>query len=816
MKVSIDWIQDFVDLKSLPVAELAERFTLGAAEIEEVQTVGDYWEKISVAQITGITPHPEADKLNLVTFDYGAEETKTVVCGASNVRIGLKTPFAPIGTTLPIGFTLEPKKIRGILSDGMLCSEQELGLCENSEGIMELPEEAPVGKTLREYWGKKTDVIIDIENKSLTHRPDMWGHFGMAREFAALTKRPLKNPYDHLWAEKLKKQIPGGESPIKVSVNQESAGLAYFALSLDNVTVGHSPSWMVERLEAAGFRSLNNIVDISNYVMLELGFPLHIFDRDKISGETLEIKRMGVEESFITLDEQERKLIPTDTVISDKKGPLVLAGIMGGLSSGVSEKTTKILIEVANWKAAEVRKTSTRLGLRTDSSQRYEKSLDSLQCEKTLLRTLELILSLCPQAKVVGKIEYDGKNLEDYTPLKIKTSADKISRVLGYEVTQKRVEDILKALDFKIEGELLVTVPSFRATKDIECEDDLIEEIGRVIGYGEITPASPLLPVFPVSLSAEKILMRRIQDFLVSHTQALEVLTYPLIGKKLLDKTHWPLPESENQLRLVNALSIEAEMMRPSLIPSTLELAQKNSKHFHHFKSFEIGRAYLPTSKKETFFEERTQLIISFYHREKGVFLNLVNQVERLLKAMNIPAQIQRPQERFTNLVCPHSWIGRHPHEAYDLRIMGKMNGVITSVHPLLLRELKIRGHLAFALIDLTEASQKELARKVNYSPLPKFPGSSFDWTITAPKEALVSEIFEALKKVKNKDLQNIKIVDIFTPAPAPNIQAESKFITLRAQFQNPEKTLGTEELGTARDQLIEILERAGFPLKRE
>jgi phenylalanyl-tRNA synthetase beta chain len=595
MLVSLDWINDFVKTPSdLSSKDLGIKLTLATAEVEEVNEVGLFWQQIRVAEITSIEPHPQADKLNIVSFKLGDNESFKVVCGASNVKVGLKTPFAPIGTTLPVGFTLEPKKIRGILSEGMLCSEEELALSESSSGIMELPADTPIGISLKDLWKKTSDIIFDIDNKSLTHRPDLWGHYGFAREFATIFDQPLKDSFSAEWMEHLKKSIDNSaEAPIKVHVDKDSACLAYFGLSIDGVSVGASPVWMKERLENAGLRSINNIVDISNYVMLELGHPLHIFDRDLIHGNQVTIKNLNEQQAFITLDEVERDLIVGDCVISDEEKPLVLAGIMGGLSSSVSETTGNVFIEVANWDAAQVRRTSTRLGLRSDSSARFEKTLDSTMCERVLIRAFELICELCPEAKVRGPIVYSGNSLDDISPVIIKMSADKIRTTLGKDVETERIQHILTSLGFSIQADgenLSITVPSFRATKDIDGPSDIIEEIGRIVGFDNIDPVGPLLNVFPVRLSTEQIFKRRAQDFLSMHGHALEVTTYPLIGDKLLKKIGWK-EISTSPLRLLNALSSDQALMRDSLIPSFVETAALNSKVFDQNRFFEFGRS---------------------------------------------------------------------------------------------------------------------------------------------------------------------------------------------------------------------------------
>ena len=450
MLVSVNWIKDFVDVSGISTADLRTKLTLAVAEVEKVHQREVLPEKIRVAEVHKVEPHPKADKLKLVTFDWGQPELHKVVCGATNVRVGMKTPYAPVETHLPCGIFLQAKDIRGFVSEGMLCSEVELGLGKDADGIMELDDKAPVGEPLRKTLDQKEDTVIDFDNKSLTHRPDLWGYWGLAREFSLALKKPLNNPFDKKWMEEREASFTDATPPVTLKVESDSSCLAYWGLSVDNITVGPSPKWMQARLEAAGLRSINNIVDISNYVMMELGMPLHIFDRDEIKGGRLTIELMGKEGTLKTLDEVERKLLPDDTIIRDDKRPLVLAGIMGGLDSGVSSKTERIFIESANWKAAKLRKTSTRLGLRTDASTRYEKSLDSNNCYRTLLRTLDLVKQLCPKAQVVGRPVYGGENLGQQEKRVLQTSLENITKILGLTIKEEDVLSIFEALDFTV------------------------------------------------------------------------------------------------------------------------------------------------------------------------------------------------------------------------------------------------------------------------------------------------------------------------------------------------------------------------------
>ncbi|MFT6633401.1 MAG: phenylalanyl-tRNA synthetase beta chain [Bacteriovoracaceae bacterium] len=807
MNISLNWVNDFVKLPSIDADDLANSFTMTTAEVEGVTTSFSHLKEIRVAQIKTVTKHPEADKLNLVTFDFGGKETKEVVCGAPNVREGLKIPYAPLGVTLPNGLTLEPKKIRGILSEGMLCSETELGTGEGTSGLMELPEDAVIGMPMIEFLKMEADTILDVDNKSLTHRPDLWGHYGIAREFSAAYEVDLADPYNEAWKKSIEAQFNKDKSPITPKVEADSACKAYWGLSVDNIKVGPSPEWMVNRLEACGLRSINSIVDVSNYVMLELGMPLHIFDRNAIKDNTIHIKRIGKEDTFKTLDEVDRNLLEYDTVICDSEKPLVLGGIMGGLNSGVIDETTSVFIEVANWTAEEVRKTSTRLGLRTDSSQRYEKSLDSLQCYKTLLRTYDLLKQLNPDAKIIGKPEYGGHDLSKIEAKVIKTSKKTICTTLGHEVPEEKLLSIFNRLDFKVknsDGNYEITLPSFRTTKDIEYEACIIEEVGRVIGYDNIVPVSPKSDIQTTRFESTKSLHRKVQDFMVLNGNSLEILTYPLIGKKLLDKANWPVMNEE--LVLVNALSKDADRMRPSLVPHALNTVAVNAKNFDSFNFFELGRSYLPDAKN--FSTERHQLIIGMFDKKGSPFVSLINTVEKLLTTLNINYDLTSDTGKFVNPLVSKEWLGMHPHENVNVRIMGKFHGVITSVHPLALRQFKAKGNFSFAVIDFTDFHSRELKAKTKYSPISKFPTSRFDCTVLVDKNIPVAETVAALKKIKSKEITEPKIVDVFSQDETHNA------VTVTVTFEDPTKTLTSDFIKECEGKVVEGLAKAGYPLK--
>ncbi len=806
MYISINWIKDYVDLpEDISPQELGVRFTLATCEVEEVETTGTHLQEVKIAQITGIEPHPDADKLRLVTFETGAGE-KRVVCGAPNVEVGKKVPFAAVGVTLPGGFTLVPKKIRGVESEGMLCSESELDLNDSHEGLMILSEDAVLGMSLAEHLGAESDIIFDIDNKSITHRPDLWGHYGMAREFGAIFGKPLKDVFSESWKEDLRKLYTYEEPPVTLHVDPDSCCLGFKGLSMDNVTIKPSPQWMQDRLNACGMRPINNIVDISNYVMLETGMPNHIYDRDTIKGGEIHVRLMGEDSVFVTLDEQKRKMVARDSMVCDKERVSGIGGVMGGLDSSIHDTTTKIFLESANWQDSEVRRTSVRLGLRTDASQRYEKYLDTNLLEQTILRLAELMKESCPEAVVVGSMQEDG--VKDTPELKITVSVDKISRVLGTNVSEERVISILESLDFGVEksgNSLIVTVPSYRATKDIEYEDDIIEEIGRIIGYDNITPVSPVNMTETTRLSEAKLMQRRVQDFMVFNGRALEVMTYPMIGEKLLDQVAWPV--KNEKLTLVNALSPELSRMRPSMVPTLLEKAAQNQKNFPSFRLYEMGRSYLELEGKD-YSQDRYQLGVVFFDKTGSPFMDLMNVVEPLMNFLNLKTQFEPMDSRYPNPLVQADWPGLHPNEYVNIKVMGKNSGFVNTIHPVITRKLKIKGNLSIAILDITDFMDREIKDKTKYNALPKFPGSDFDCTVVAGAHVPVSEILLVMKRIKLKQVESVKVVDVF------KMSDEEKAVTLRTRFLDREKTLTPETLKDAEEKVVATLAAGGFTLK--
>ncbi|MFT5128939.1 MAG: phenylalanyl-tRNA synthetase beta chain, partial [Rhodothermales bacterium] len=537
MHISFNWMRDFapIELGESPT-RLGEIISLAIAEVEGVSSHGDALGQVTVAEVLETEPHPNADSLKIATLNDGTR-IRRIVCGAPNCKAGIKTPFADIGAQLPdtdkdgnpTVFTITPREIRGVESDGMLCSGRELQLSEDHDGIWIFPEDAPVGTKMSELddFRAAKDVLLEVDNKSLTHRPDLWGHYGFAREMAVVQNVPLA-PYPG--------QEPDSDTDCEFRIDNRIPDQCrrYAGLHIDGITVAPSPPWLTQRLKAVGMNSINNIVDITNYVLLELGQPMHAFDVTTLRGRQITVRHASEGETFLALDEKEYELGPTDIVIDDDGRPVALGGVMGGLETGVTSSTTNIFLESANFAATPIRLTANRLDLRSDSSSRFEKSLDPEHVPMALRRAWQLIRQLCPGATCSGGIVDDFAT--PYAPIAIATSHNFLRQRLGAPVEDDFIDRVLSGLGFGLSGDLDISVPSWRGTKDVAIPEDIVEEVGRHFGYDNIVPHAPSFELQVPAANASRSLERQLKAILTEGHGFHEILCYPMIGPKLLEK----------------------------------------------------------------------------------------------------------------------------------------------------------------------------------------------------------------------------------------------------------------------------------------
>ncbi|MBC8429547.1 MAG: phenylalanine--tRNA ligase subunit beta, partial [Dehalococcoidia bacterium] len=712
MKVSLKWLQEYVDI-TLPTADLANRLTMAGTEVKVWQVIGGNWENIVVGQIVAINPHPSADRLTLPTIDLGTEQ-QAVVCGAPNLRLGDKVAFARVGAQLIDGhsgqvFRLKSAKIRGVVSNGMVCSEKELGISDSHEGITVLPAEAPVGTPLADYMG---DVIFDLD--ITPNRPDCLSVIGIAREVAALTGQGLHLP-----------EVGYEESPspmgkqISVDIVDPDLCPRYCASLITGIEVAVSPRWMQQKLLAYGMRPINNIVDITNYVMLEYGQPLHAFDYHQIRGKKIIVRRADNGEAVVTLDGVKRVLSEDTLVIADEEQAVAIAGVMGGADSEVTQQTTAILLESANFNPASIYHTGNTLNLPSEARLRFERGISPELTLPALKRATQLIIQLASGEAAKGLADvYPGKLERE--PILLSTG--EVKRLLGVEFSLDQITGALASLGFDCKpagsaSEVWVTAPYWRS--DIHQAVDIIEEVARIIGYDKI-PASMLSEPLPRQ-NPEPILDLKWE---VSHSLIgygfQEVLTYSLTSLELLNKLlPEPHPLEPIPLRMANPMTADQEYLRPNLRANLLAALSANRRHEDgSIRLFELGKVYLPRPNDlpdepevlcavlcGTRFEESWQggeELLDFFEA-KGI-------VEGLLSQLGVEANFEPSVDE-----------SLHPSKQAAIAIGDNRLGVIGELHPKVLDAFEISGNVYLFEINLAALLPFTIGHKV-FQPIPRFP----------------------------------------------------------------------------------------------
>ena len=811
MKFSLQWLHRYVDLADLlhdeqSIANLADRFTLSVAELEGYERVGGELDSVIVARIVSCEQHPNADRLRVCQVNDGSDELRTIVCGAPNAREGLVTALALPGSKFN-GFKIKVSKVRGVESCGMLCAPDELGLGEGHEGIWELPNDLTPGLKLAEVMPIR-DVIFEVDNKSITHRPDLWGHYGIAREVAGLLKRELKP----LNTEVALGQI---DAPF-VDVTDAVACPRYCALEIEGLNVAPSPLWMQILLHRCETRAINNLVDTTNFVMLELGQPLHAFDAREIHSEHIIVRRAHEGESVVTLDRQERKLSTDDLLICDAHRPIALAGVMGLENSEVREDTTAVVLEAANFKPEVVRRTAVRLGLRTEASARFEKSLDPSYPKFGALRFARLVSEMCPSAKVRG-------HMADFWPsppseITIETSVSYINRRLGTQLTGDEVRGFLSSVAFAIADEdgdhMTVTVPSFRATKDVAIQEDLVEEVGRLFGYDNITPSQPVVEISKPYRHPMRTLQRKTRTILSGSLGFYELRNYSFDSEPLLDRIGRP---SLPALELKNPLSNDQRFLKTSLIPNTIAAIERSIAHCDQIKVYEIGRTFEAMSAEEVRAEPERLPKQPF--KLCGA---LWRRVGAELKSAELGADWSESDRAYFELKgCLESLVtelntslkftksdGGQPvwmHPARCARIFdlsGAPIGYIGGLHPDVIENSALSAYSAVFELSLEALDALNLSYG-NYQEIPKYPAISYDLSIIVPEEISYTQLKTYIEQAHKSWVKSVDCVSIYRGEPIPDGQ---KSVTVQIEFQNRNATLEMDQVNKVVDKLVKRL----------
>jgi phenylalanyl-tRNA synthetase beta chain len=774
MKFSINWLAEFTGPLALPARELANLITLKTAEQEGVEAVGQHLPHVVAARVVNV-------RNRVVEIDAGpALGSRTVYCGAPNVVPGMISAYVPAGVVLN-GKPIDKAIVHGVESDGMLASGAELGLNRDAAGILELDPTLAPGAPLPNCL---PDHIIDIDNKSLTHRPDLWGHLGMAREVAALLRRQLHDPVD------LSLLPLGAASPLKIEIEDTSLCPRYSALVFDNVTVQPSPLWLQYRLQSVGLNPINNIVDVTNYVMAELAQPMHAFDHDTLAGATIHARRARPGEWIVALNKETYQLDPNMVVIADERGPVAIGGIIGGLDSGVTPQTTRMVLESANFHPGNIRRSSTRLKLRTDASMRFEKSQDPVNTVRALARAIALLELVSPGIRLVGGLA-DALRPLPPAPV-IDLPLDWLRRKLGCDVSLDEVASILRALQFGVQSTSTgckVTVPSWRATKDISIKDDLVEEVGRMVGYTSIPPASPLLPAVPPPPNPERDYFHQLRE-LATAQGFTEVYNYSFISEQQAAELGL---DPAAHVRVTNPIASDQSLLRNSLLPNILRNIRDNSRHFDSFRLFEIGFEIHPRPAPELP-DEVPVLALCSYSKSGGGEPQLYD-VRHLADCLAPSVEVRA--------TAPHAY--EHPVRAWRLYTKGVEFGRIAELHPHF-----VTGRAAVALINLRTLQQLPRAPK-RYQPLRRFPTAEFDLSILAPLRQPVGELQDFLTTSGARHLLHVQYVRHYTGHPLP---LDRKSVSFRITVGADDRTLSTDEINEVRAALIDHLLNAGYQLR--
>lgn len=767
MKFSYNWLREYVEGLDMAPARLEGLITMKTAECEGIEPVGALLADACAARVVSIEPMDGGHNVK-ARIDTGRYGEKTVVCGAPNCRAGMVSVYVPV----------RKKTIHGVESDGMLASGAELGINRDAAGLLELPGQQPGAPVP----GCAPDQIIEIDNKSITHRPDLWGHLGMAREVAAIARCRLRDPVKmHL--------IPDGTAPVGIAIEDFDLCPRYSALVFENVTVGPSPAWLEYRLNAIGLNPINNIVDLTNFIMAELAQPMHAFDRDLLKGSTIFIRPAKSGERVAALNEQEYDLKPGNLVIADAGGAIAIAGVIGGIGSAISGKTTSVVFESANFQAASVRRTSVDIKLRTDASMRFEKSQDPANTVRALARAVELMREISPGARVVGGLGDRKRDLAP--PPEIELPLDWMIRKLGRDVAGEEVRDILERLAFGVRESARrvysITVPSWRATKDISGKDDLVEEVGRMIGYDSIQPTPPAVLVTAAPADDTRAFHRAARSMFAAQGFT-EVYNYSFVSEEQVLAFGF---DPDRHVRVANPIASDQSLLRLSLLTGIYKNILENRKYFDEFRVFEIGREI--HKQPQGLPLETPHLVAAIYSRDEAR-INLF-ELKRAAECL-MPGAQARPVT-----ACRYE----HPARSAEIVWGGERVGRLFEFHPSM-----VEGRAALLDLDLA-VSHKLRPSERRYTPLRRYPSSQFDLSVIAGARELAADLESTVAGFAGALLESIHFVRQYSGPPLPE---NTKSVSFRLTVGSPERTLSSDEVGAIRAKIIDGMRALGYELR--
>lgn len=802
MKLSLNWIADFVDIRHIDPYEIAERLTMATAEVEEVEIIERAYKGKVVAEITKVTQLPvEGKQVALVTVDKGDGETVRTVCTAPNARVGLKCILALPGTALAGGQVVEVTELYGTESQGVLCSPKEVGMGSLHEKLLECPDDTEVGAMLADLLPER-DVMLDIDNKSVTHRADLWGQYGFAREVAAIYKLPLKPlpafDFDSISHLPAYSQAIGDNRKINclTSVAFDFQGRSASSLEVQ------------ERLFTMGQKCIGLLVDLTNYVALEVGQPTHVHDREKCP--SIQAISLDKPQTIKALDKKDYQLQQGDLAISNGEALIGLAGVIGGNLSELTEGSSQILLESANFQAQQVRRTATRLGLRTEASQRFEKSLPPAFTRMGAARLVQMVTDNV-NCSVEFKSSYTitGDAEESYRSLEL--DAGFISALAGTEISQEKTTEILNSLDFTVEPQandkVTIGIPPFRSKKDISVSNDIGEEVLRIYGYDNLPSIRPALPIRPVIANNLMRHQHRLRRYLAGYAGFVEVQTYTWMDEEWNKKLGY---SNDNLLRLKNPVAEGKEQLREYLLPNLLPLVNKNWPHSDHFKLFETGSIFLKdpeTGKSDEkvhlggvcFAQQAVQSLEQLFHSTKGV-------LESLGTALGIAPfsfDIDTKDSAYTNLPwsAKEQW-GRICYQGKEIGAMG-------IVQPKLLKSIVKSGQIVWFELNLEFLRETSLYASIHFEDLPVYHDTKRDYTLECAEGMSYHELEEKLDKFEHAIMKKRSFLSAFSSK-----ENKSVAYTFRYHIGLKDRTLDTEDINDFHDSIQAFFKKEQLQMK--
>ena len=786
MFVSINWIKDYVDLEGVDIKKLIESFTLSTAEVEDIIEKGADVQNVVVGEILSVENHPNSKKLHLLKVDAG-EKVCNIVCGAPNVAVGQKVALALAGGRV-CGGEIKVATVAGFESEGMCCSEKELGLSDEHSGIMELDPSLKNGTSIKDIF-PIDDIIFEVDNKSLTNRPDLWGHYGIARELAALSGRELKPlemgdlSYD-------------GDDKVDVEIGRKDLVYRYSCIKMDNITKNKSPLDMRIRLYYCGMRGINLLADVTNYIMLEIGQPTHAFAGNAI--DKIVVTTPSEKIKFTTLDGVERDIDEDTLMICNGETPVGIAGIMGGLESEIVEDTGSVVLESANFDGVSIRKSSSRLGHRTDASARYEKMLDPELTMDAVGRFVKLVQDIDSGAKVASKVtdEYVRK----YPEITLSFDKKYVDKYTGIDISDEQIEKTLTALGFAVEntdGEYTVKVPSWRATKDVTIKADIIEEITRIYGYDNFEITTTSSPLKPVAVDYARMEDNEIKDILVKKYGFHEVHSYVWCDGRKFKKLGI---EVEDNVKVLNIENSDNGVLRNSMLPTLLVMAQENKDFADKYSIFEIGRVVDGTDENGLC-NEKKHLGAVIYDKsgnEKAAYLKAVEIINCII------GQIKQKKAGYNKIAPEHAW--QHPKNTAEILIDGVKVGTLCAMHPANRAKLDKTAAAVCFEIDMDIFSSLD-ANSISFCEPSTQQSTWYDLSLVLGAETKYSDLAACWESLNLAELESAKVVDTYE-------KDGMKSIAVRLVFSAMDRTLEMEEVQGWIDTIIANLGKIGVTLR--